>query len=98
MKTNQIEIQSISEPVDSINTDSTKGVGVGTFFGIGVGPGPAGLIPVAAWQALKNCQVIFTPRASSKDQSVAKQCLEGLGIEETKFREIIYNMDTDRDA
>jgi precorrin-2 methylase len=47
----------------------------GMFFGIGVGPGEPGLIPVAAWNTLKKCQVIFVPRATTMNHSVARRCL-----------------------
>jgi siroheme synthase len=47
----------------------------GMFCGIGVGPGEPGLIPVIAWEFLKRCDVIFVPRATTMDHSVARQCL-----------------------
>jgi len=69
---------------------------LGTFWGVGVGPGPAGFVSVAALEALKKADVIFHPRARSVQHSVAKQCLSGLDLPEERFREIIYSMDTDR--
>lgn len=69
---------------------------VGKFFGVGVGPGPAGLIPLAAWEALKQCDLILTPRAESKDVSTARQCLAGLDIPDRKFKEVIFSMDSNR--
>jgi len=69
---------------------------LGTFWGIGVGPGPAGFISVAAMEALKMADVIFHPRARSAQHSVAKQCLSGLDLPEDRFREIVYSMDPDR--
>jgi precorrin-2/cobalt-factor-2 C20-methyltransferase len=71
-------------------------VPLGQFVGIGVGPGPAGYIPLAAWQLLKTAQVVFYPRARSAEQSTALQCLHGLEIDQERLREIIYNMDSDR--
>ncbi|PWT94695.1 MAG: precorrin-2 C(20)-methyltransferase [Candidatus Melainabacteria bacterium] len=70
--------------------------GLGRFFGIGVGPGPAGMIPLAAFSALQQADLILVPRAKHVDRSIAKQCLNGLGLPESKFKEIIYNMDPDR--
>lgn len=69
---------------------------VGAFFGVGVGPGPAGLLPVAALEALRRARVIFLPRARSAEQSVARQCLAGLDIPASKLREIEFEMDPDR--
>jgi precorrin-2/cobalt-factor-2 C20-methyltransferase len=69
---------------------------LGTFWGVGVGPGPAGFVSMAAVEALKKADVIFHPRARSVQHSVAKQCLAGLNLPEDRFREIIYNMDPDR--
>jgi precorrin-2/cobalt-factor-2 C20-methyltransferase len=69
---------------------------LGTFYGIGVGPGPAGLIPVAALDALRRAEVVFAPRATSADASVARQCLAGLEVPEERFREVEFTMDPDR--
>lgn len=68
----------------------------GRLIGIGVGPGPAKLIPLGAWEALEQADVILAPRAKHVSQSIARQCLAGLNIPEEKFQEIIYNMDSDR--
>lgn len=68
----------------------------GKFYGIGVGPGPAGLIPVAAVEALRQSDVIYLPRARSREVSVARQCLAGLDLPVERFREIEFNMDPDR--
>lgn len=68
----------------------------GKFFGIGVGPGEAGLIPVAAWNTLKKCEVIFVPRAKTMDHSVARGCLPTDEIPDHRFREIEFAMETDR--
>jgi precorrin-2/cobalt-factor-2 C20-methyltransferase len=69
---------------------------LGKFYGVGVGPGPAGLIPVAALQALQQADLIYLPRARSSEVSVARQCLAGLTIDASKFREIEFQMDPDR--
>jgi precorrin-2/cobalt-factor-2 C20-methyltransferase len=68
------------------------------FYGIGVGPGEPGLLPLAAWRALKTCDIIFAPRATSADVSAARQCLRGLEIEEEKCREIPFLMTSNRDV
>jgi len=69
---------------------------LGHFTGVGVGPGPAGLIPVAALEALKQADLIYLPRARGSELSVARQCLAGLAIPDEKFREIEFQMDPDR--
>jgi precorrin-2/cobalt-factor-2 C20-methyltransferase len=66
------------------------------FFGIGVGPGEPGLIPVAAWNTLKKCQVIFVPRARTMNHSVARRCLPPDEIPQERFREVEFAMESDR--
>ncbi len=67
----------------------------GKFFGIGVGPGEPGLIPLVAWQALERCHVIFTPRASNREGSVARNCLPQNKIPDERFREIEFSTERD---
>lgn len=69
---------------------------LGTLWGIGVGPGPAGYIPVAALHALQQADLIYAPRARTAETSVALQCLAGIDISPQKLREIEFNMDPDR--
>lgn len=69
---------------------------LGRFWGIGVGPGPAGYIPVAAAQALRQADVVFAPRARGSEASVALQCLAGIDIPPQKIRDVEFNMDPDR--
>lgn len=68
----------------------------GKFYGIGVGPGPAGLVPVAAVAALRDADRIYLPRARTSEVSIARQCLAGLDLPGDRFREIEFNMDPDR--
>jgi precorrin-2/cobalt-factor-2 C20-methyltransferase len=68
----------------------------GMFFGIGVGPGEPGLIPVAAWNTLKKCHLIFVPRAKTMNHSVARRCLPTDEIPQDRFREIEFAMEADR--
>jgi len=68
----------------------------GTFWGIGVGPGPAGYLPVAALEALRQADLIFAPRARGVEASVALQCLAGVDIQPERLRDIEFNMDPDR--
>jgi precorrin-2/cobalt-factor-2 C20-methyltransferase len=69
---------------------------LGTFWGIGVGPGPAGYIPVAAVEALRQADLVFAPRARGTETSVALQCLAGIELASQKIRDIEFNMDPDR--
>jgi precorrin-2/cobalt-factor-2 C20-methyltransferase len=71
---------------------------LGTFFGIGVGPGEPGLITLAAWEALQRCDVIFSPRAQSAAVSAARNCLPPHSIPNERFREIEFRMDPDREV
>ena len=68
----------------------------GTFWGIGVGPGPTGYIPLAAVTALQQADLIFAPRATTSESSVALQCLSGIAVAPERIREIEFHMDTDR--
>jgi precorrin-2/cobalt-factor-2 C20-methyltransferase len=44
---------------------------MGTFYGIGVGPGDPDLVTLKAVKAIKNCQVIFTARSPKNQYSIA---------------------------
>jgi precorrin-2/cobalt-factor-2 C20-methyltransferase len=70
---------------------------LGTFYGVGVGPGEPGLITLAAWETLQRCDVIFTPRAQSAAVSTARNCLPPHAIPDERFREIEFRMDPDRE-
>ncbi|MBT9100331.1 precorrin-2 C(20)-methyltransferase [Methylovulum psychrotolerans] len=69
---------------------------LGTFWGIGVGPGPAGYLPLAAVAALQAADIIFAPKATTADSSIAVHCLAGIAIEPSRIREIAFTMDPDR--
>lgn len=69
---------------------------LGQFGGVGVGPGERGLIPVIAWEFVQTCDLIFVPRARTKQHSVARACLPENDIPEKRFREIAFTMDSDR--
>ncbi len=71
---------------------------LGTFYGIGVGPGEPGLLPVIAWETLQRCAVIYVPRAGSQEASTAKNCLPANEIPEERFREVVFDMSKDHAA
>ncbi len=68
------------------------------FYGIGVGPGDPGLIPLAAVEAIRASDLIFLPKSKVSETSVALRCLVDLDVCPKKFREIEFNMETDRTA
>jgi precorrin-2/cobalt-factor-2 C20-methyltransferase len=69
----------------------------GMFYGVGVGPGQAKMLPVVALEALKKADVIIAPRARSSEFSIARQCLVDLDLDDSRFREVIFNMDPERE-
>jgi precorrin-2/cobalt-factor-2 C20-methyltransferase len=71
---------------------------LGQFWGVGVGPGPRGLLPVAAVEALSQAAVIYLPRARSAEVSIARQCVDGLMIPQARLREVEFTMDPDRNV
>jgi precorrin-2/cobalt-factor-2 C20-methyltransferase len=71
---------------------------LGTFFGIGVGPGEKGLIPVLAWEKLQKCGAIYVPRATSQESSTARGCLPHNTIPEDRFHEVEFDMSQDHDS
>ena len=71
---------------------------LGQFWGLGVGPGPRGLLPVAAVEVLARASLVYLPRARSADLSIARQCLGGVGISPDRLREIEFTMDPDRNV
>lgn len=84
----------MSGPV--VGSVNGPGTALGTFYGVGVGPGPAGMIPVAAWEALRTADVVFAPRARGAEGSVARQCLRGLELPDDRVRDVEFAMDPDR--
>lgn len=69
---------------------------IGKFYGVGVGPGPQGFITVAAVEALKTCDVIFYPKATSIETSAALHCMEGIDLPHAELREVPFHMEKDR--
>lgn len=71
---------------------------IGTFYGVGVGPGEPGMLPVCAWERVRRCSKIFVPRASAQDKSVARSCLPENDIPEECFEEVVFDMSLDHEA
>ncbi|MET3130653.1 precorrin-2/cobalt-factor-2 C20-methyltransferase [Oxalobacteraceae bacterium GrIS 1.11] len=76
--------------------ETQAGTPLGTFWGVGVGPGPAGYLPLAALDALRLADLVYAPRARGAAVSVALQCLAGIEVDPRKLREVEFNMDPDR--
>ncbi len=70
----------------------------GYFYGVGVGPGEVGLLPVVAFRALQSCQKIYAPKAKNAGESLARRCIEGLGLDASVFVEFEFDMDPGHDA
>ncbi|MGK0290117.1 MAG: precorrin-2/cobalt-factor-2 C20-methyltransferase [bacterium] len=71
---------------------------LGTFYGVGVGPGPSGYVSVAAVEALKKCDIIFCPKADYQENSVTQWCLSGIEFANAEIRQIPFKMDPNRDV
>jgi precorrin-2/cobalt-factor-2 C20-methyltransferase len=71
---------------------------IGTFYGVGVGPGERGLITVGAWEAVRRCAKIYVPRATAQDHSIARACLPENDLPEERFEEIHFDMSLDHSA
>lgn len=69
---------------------------LGMFWGIGVGPGPAGMLPVAAAEALKSADLVFVPRARGSELSVARQCVADLDLAPDRLRDAPFDLELER--
>ncbi|EYB68999.1 precorrin-2 C(20)-methyltransferase [Deinococcus phoenicis] len=67
----------------------------GTFYGLGVGPGPYGLLPVTALEILQTADLIYAPRSRVSPDSVALAALDGLPFPRDRVREVEFLMDGD---
>lgn len=65
----------------------------GIFYGLGTGPGPYGLLPVAALEILQKVDLIYAPRSRVSKSSVALEALQGLEFDRQKVREVEFLMD-----
>ena len=64
---------------------------VGTFFGIGLGPGDPELLTLKAEKILRKVNVIFAPKPEVKSTSTAADIIKGY-IQKKKVREIVFPM------
>lgn len=68
---------------------------LGTFYGIGVGPGDPELLTVKAANLLGRCQHIVTPKAKIKSESVAHEIARRYISPRSKVHELVFPMVTD---
>lgn len=72
--------------------------GLGNFYGIGVGPGGKKMLSVAAYEALKECSIVYLPRARSAGESIAMLCLAELDLPAQVYKEVVFKMDAERSS
>ena len=71
---------------------------LGTFYGIGVGPGDPELLTLKGKRILANAEVVFVPKAKSKSESIALAIAQQHISFSASVREILFPMVTDVDA
>lgn len=69
---------------------------LGTFYGIGVGPGDPELMTVKGARLLAQCRNVFVPKAGIAVQSVAFEIAKGYLAPCACVRELTFPMTTDR--
>jgi precorrin-2/cobalt-factor-2 C20-methyltransferase len=69
---------------------------LGTFFGVGLGPGDPELLTLKAIRVLNEVHCIFVPAGKTSGNSVARRIVGGLGLPEEKFRPVALCMGRDR--
>lgn len=65
---------------------------IGTFFGIGVGPGDPDLIPLKAVKVLQKVQTVFTAASSKNDYSLAVSIAAPHLAEDAEIRSLPFPM------
>jgi precorrin-2/cobalt-factor-2 C20-methyltransferase len=71
---------------------------LGTFYGVGVGPGDPELLTLKAARILSSVDRIFCPASAKGESSFAARILAPLGLAATKFRQVSLCMSRDRQA
>ncbi|MEK7313850.1 MAG: precorrin-2 C(20)-methyltransferase [Deltaproteobacteria bacterium] len=70
---------------------------MGRFYGVGVGPGDPELITMKGFRVLKEADIIFAPRAKSKEDSLAREIVEKILGKEKEFVELEFPMIKDEE-
>ncbi|HZV05293.1 MAG TPA: precorrin-3B C(17)-methyltransferase [Gemmataceae bacterium] len=71
---------------------------MGTFWGVGVGPGDPELVTLKAARALAEVDWIFCPAESTQGAGFAARIVAPLGLPAAKFRPVPLNMSRQRDT
>lgn len=66
------------------------------FYGVGVGPGDPDLLTLKAYKILNNTDIIFAPKAKSKDDSLARNIIEKTLNTKKEFIELEFPMIKDK--
>jgi len=73
-----------------------SGTGVGTFYGVGLGPGDPELLTRKAMRILSEVDWIFYPFESRTGTSFSRRILAALDVPATKCRQVSLGMSQDR--
>jgi precorrin-2/cobalt-factor-2 C20-methyltransferase len=73
-----------------------SGAGIGTFYGVGLGPGDPELMTRKAVRVLTEVEWIFHPFETRTGTSFSRRIIAPLGLPEAKFRQVSLGMSQDR--
>jgi len=73
-----------------------SGAGIGTFYGVGIGPGDPELMTRKAVRVLSEVEWIFYPFETRTSASFSHRIIAPLGLPEAKFRQVSLGMSQDR--
>jgi precorrin-2/cobalt-factor-2 C20-methyltransferase len=73
-------------------------VNLGTFFGIGVGPGDPELITLKGKQILENAKYVFVPKARVQAESIALSIAKRHMSQFAQIQEIVFPMVEDKES
>lgn len=69
---------------------------IGTFYGIGVGPGDPELITLQGKKILERCRYVFVPKARRKAESIALSIAKESIPPDSTIQEVVFPMVTDK--
>ena len=73
-----------------------SGAGIGTFYGVGIGPGDPELMTRKAVRVLTEVDWIFYPFETRTGTSFSRRIIAPLALPEAKFRQVSLGMSQDR--